>query len=155
MKRLATLFVAGIVGAGCDMFYGILHKTQTFSPIPSDSCVVSAVQSIPGMSNVSSHLEAGGQPLTLHGIEKPDEIHRFSYEYYGVRSGFLYSVRYNGRAEFSHNYIYINRKPPQETIDRLYPALRAVDSALESQCGLVGLVASIREQCLGVRCGGF
>jgi len=92
--------------------------------------------------------------LTLHGIEKPYQIHRFLYEYNGIQGSFYYMVGYDGRAEFSHTFLSMGIKPPQATIDKLYPAFRAVDDVLESQCGLMGLKAEIHEECFGVRCGG-
>ena len=106
------------------------------------------------MSHVESRLETGGRPLTLHGIEKPDQVHRFLYEYKAIHGSFYYILHYDGRAEFHHTYGSIRIKPPQAIIDTLYPAFGAVDDALESQCGLIDLKIAIHEICSGVRCGG-
>jgi hypothetical protein len=152
--KLPVGLAACLLLGGCDVFYGVTHDSQHFAPLPTDSCVVNAVESIPGMSHVESRLETGDRPLTFHGIEKPDQIHRFLYEYKGIHGGFFYKLQYDGRAEFSHTYIWIGTKPPQATIDRLYPAFRAVDDVLESQCGLIDLKATIHERCFGVRCSG-
>jgi hypothetical protein len=152
--RLPVGLAAGFLLGGCDTVYGVTHGSQHFAPLPTDSCVVNAVESIPGMSHVESRLETGSRPLTLHGIEKPDQIHRFLYEYMGIRGSFYYKLQYDGRAEFSHTFLSMGTKPPQATIDTLYPAFRAVDDVLESQCGLIDLKAAIHERCLGVRCGG-
>jgi hypothetical protein len=151
---LAVGIAAGFLLGGCDVFYGVTHTSQHFVPLPTDSCVVNAVASIPGMNHVESRLETGGRPLTLHGIEKPDQIHRFLYEYKGVHGNFYYKLQYDGRAEFRHTFLSLGTKPPQATIDSLYPAFRAADDVLESQCGLIDLKAAIHEKCLGVRCGG-
>lgn len=153
-QKLPWLVAAfGLACAGCDTIYGVSHSTTDFTPIPPDSCIVAALQSIPGMSDVSSRLEEGGRPLTLHGIEKPEQIHRFFYVYSGVRGSLFYSVSFEGHAEFYHSYISINSRPPQDRVDRIYPAFKAVDEALETRCGMADLTLKIRETCNGVHCG--
>ena len=72
--RHVVVLLAAMPCASCDIFYGVFHSARDVSPIPSDSCVVNAIGAIPGITNVSSGVEAGGRPLTLHGVEKPDEI---------------------------------------------------------------------------------
>src|SRR6266480_5177102 len=71
-----------------------------FSPALADACVVSAVRSIDGMSNVTYKLESESWPLTSHGIEKPDEVHRFWYEYKGAHNNFYLLVSY--KASYHH-----------------------------------------------------
>jgi hypothetical protein len=140
--------------AGCDIIYGVGRGTNTFSPIPSDECVVQAVESIAGMSSVSFRLESGGRPLTLHGIEKPEVVHRFFYEYKGIRNNFYFLVNHDGSAEFHHGYLGMNYKPSQSDIDTIYPAILSVEDALQHHCGVIGLKSGIKETCSGVRCGG-
>jgi len=152
--RHVVVLLAAMPCASCDIFYGVFHSARDVSPIPSDSCVVNAIGAIPGITNVSSGVEAGGRPLTLHGVEKPDEIHRFFYEYHGIRSSFFISVSYQGHADYFHDFIDINRKPSQDVIDRLHPVFSEVDRVLQTQCGMTNLALKVHETCRGVRCGG-
>jgi hypothetical protein len=153
MRYVAALLVA-MSCSSCDIFYGVFHSAQDVSPVPSDLCVVNAITTIPGITNVSSRVDAGSRPLTLHGVEKPDEVHRFFYEYHGIHSSFFISVSYQGRANYFHDFIEINRKPPQDVIDQLHPVFNEVDRALQSQCGMTNLALKVHETCRGVRCGG-
>ena len=151
-KRFALLACLSL--AGCDTFYGVSRYTDNFSPAPLDSCVIEAVESIDGISKVTFQVEDGGRPLTLHGIEKPDQIHRFWYEYKGIRNNFYFAVTYQGAVEYHHGYGCLNCRPPQAVIDKIYPVFASVEGAIEAHCGLVGFKARVKEGCAGVRCGG-
>lgn len=92
--------------------------------------------------------------MTLHGIEKPDQIHRFFYKYNGLGGNFFFLTNYQGRTEFHHTHIDVNRKPPQSEIDQIRPAMLRIEQAIEAQCGLTGLSRMIKESCNGVQCSG-
>jgi hypothetical protein len=106
------------------------------------------------MSNVQYKIESGEKPLTVHGIENPDQIHRFWYDYKGIHNNFYFLVRCDGVAEFHHGYFCMNCTPPQKDIDTIYPAILAVEDAIQEQCGPSNLKTKITETCSGVRCGG-
>jgi len=139
---------------GCDYIHGVSRVSTDFTPYPGSNCVVDAVKSIDGMSNVFYQKESGGRRLTLHGMEKPDEIHRFWYEYKGLRNNFYFLVDYKGHVQLHHSFGCLDCTPPQEQVDKIYPAILAVEEALESRCGITGLRSNIKEYCSGVHCGG-
>jgi hypothetical protein len=153
--KLASLALAVCLAAiGCDTYYGIIRTSTAFSPTPVDACVVDAIRSIDGMTHVSSQLESGGRRLTWHGLQRPDEIHRFLYEYRGLRSGFYLLVTSDGAAQLHQSYGGLNRIPPQKDVDTIYPALLTIEVALQRQCGADALGSKIKQLCSGVRCDG-
>jgi hypothetical protein len=153
MKFLAFLVILCSVSA-CDTVRGVTRASDSFGSPPETNCVVEAVRSIKGISNVTYERELGGRPLTAHGIETPDVVHRYWYEYEGLRNNFYFTVKYDGTAELVHGYVCLNCTPPQEEIDKIYPAILAIEDALEANCSLEGLRSNVREYCVGVRCGG-
>ena len=112
-RQLVVLLLSASC-ASCDILYGVFHSAAQISTIPADSCVVDALEAIPGITEVSTRIDNGSRSITLHGVERPDQVHRFFYNYRGVRSGFFILVSYNGRATYVHDFIEINQKPPQE-----------------------------------------
>lgn len=150
MMRTLFIFLVLLV-TGCDTINGVTRYTDTMPSAPSVKCVEEAISSIEDVESVSYSLEEGGRPLTLHGIEKPDVVHRFWYEYKGIKGNVFFVVHYNGTAEYDHSYGCINCTPPQELIDRLYPGMRAIDEAVKTRCGLA---SPLNERCQGVSCGG-
>lgn len=153
--RFLTVLLLGTFFVGCDPIYGIRHSAAEISRVPADSCVVDALEAIPGITDVRSIDEnSTSEPLTLHGVEKPDELHRFFYKYEGIADNLYLAVSYDGKTSYQHAFVMMDRRPPQAIVDRLYPSFKLVDVALETQCGVVGLSGMIKESCNGVRCGG-
>ena len=154
IKILFGLTILVLALVGCDYIHGVSRVSPEFQPYPRTECVLEAVKSIEGMSDVSYREESGSRPLTLRGVEKHDEIHRFWYQYKGLRNNFYFRVSYNGNTQLFHGYGCFNCTPPQEDVDRIYPAIIAVEQALETQCGISGLARSTKEFCSGVKCSG-
>jgi hypothetical protein len=147
----SLLLLLPVLLAGCDHIAGVVRQTSQMPSAPSPQCVQEAASSIEGMTNVAYSLEQGGRPLTLHGIEKPDQVHRIQYRYAGVNGNLYFIVRCDGSATYHHTYICINCTPLQSNVDTIYPAMLAIDEAVRSRCGLS---APIHEVCRGIRCGG-
>ena len=58
MRR--TLFLAtALCCASCDPYWGVYREATIRSSIPSDQCVVRALQTVPGITNVT-----GNRPAT-------------------------------------------------------------------------------------------
>jgi hypothetical protein len=136
---------------GCDFIHGVSH-VRLDSPTPDIKCLENAVTAVPGVTKFEYRNEEGGRPLTMHGIEKPNQIHRFFYQYSGLNGNFYFLVNYKGEAEFRHTYIDINRTPPQRDIDTIRPVMFEIENEIEKQCGLVGFSAQVIEECMGVEC---
>jgi hypothetical protein len=153
--RFLTVLLLGTLCVGCDPIYGVRHSAIGIGRVPADSCVVDALKTIPGITDVTSTDEdSKSEPLTLHGVEKPDQLHRFFYRYQGVADNLFLAVSYNGKTSYEHAFLTMGRRPPQEIVDRLYPSFKLVDLALESQCGVSDVGGVVKESCMGVRCGG-
>ena len=148
--RALLLAIAALV-TGCDHIHGVARYTDPMPSAPPARCVQDAVSSVEGVKNVSYSWELGSRPLTLHGIEKPDQVHRFWYEYKGIKSNLYFVARHDGSATYHHSYGCLNCTPPQSTIDTLYPGMRAIDEAIKLRCGVS---APIQESCSGGKCGG-
>jgi hypothetical protein len=160
MKLTLAIILASLLCASCDPGYGVVRYAHNVSVIPSDSCVVRALETIPGMTAISTRIEHGSRPLTLHGIEKPDTVHRFFYDYRGIRGSLFIAVSYNGHATYDNGYLRLLGNQPlrdhgqrQSVIDQLRPALKEVDQALEAMCGMTDLSTKVHESCYYVRCG--
>lgn len=153
--RYVIVTLVSLCLAGCDVFYGLFRSAQGLTVAPQDKCVVTVLQSIPDVTNVAAQpVRNGSRPLTLHGIEKPDQEYYYSYEYRGVRHGLVFAKSYKGIVYYSSSLIYINSKPPQELIDKIRPILGPIEKALETQCGVTELTSKVTESCRGVKCGG-
>jgi hypothetical protein len=156
MNRLfATIAFIPLLN-GCDPGFGIIRSAADVSVVPSESCVVGALQAIPGIENVSARIEDGSRPLTLHGIERADKLQYYLYEYQGIPGWLYFSISYRGRASYRQGKIWLGFRTPQEQemLDSLYPAFNLVEQALEAKCGMKNFIATVHEQCVafGSRC---
>ena len=152
MKILSILFFAFAI-VGCDTVRGVT-RVAYFEPLPTRQCVVAAANSIEGLSAIKYTTESGGRPLTLHGIEKADVIHRYRYTYKGIENNFYFVESYSGKVEFRHGYGCLNCYPPQEIIDTIYPFIVEMETRVQEQCGIRDLKSGIQEYCNGVTCPG-
>lgn len=104
------------------------------------------------MSDVEYRIENGGRPLTAHGIEEPDQIHRYTYKYTGLNGNFYFKVNYEGETEFYHTYIDVNATPRQTDIVIIRQAMFKIEKRVADECGVVALSSSVTESCRGVQC---
>jgi hypothetical protein len=148
MKILVPLFA--IVCCGCDTFHGVSRYAVDLPTTPSIDCIGEALASVDGVSAVQYTREVdSGRPITLTGLKDPDVMHLYFYEYNGIRSNLYVAVGYDGRADYHHSFGCVNCVPPQETIDRIYPAMLKIDQAIADRCHFAG---EIRQTCRSVRC---
>ena len=145
------LLMALVLVAGCDYVHGVTHFTR-ITEIPPFKCVEDSLRKVEGVNDVLYQIEEGGRPLTAHGIEKPAQIHRYMYNYAGMRGNFYFKVNYKGETEFYHTYIDIDATPPQADIDAMRPAMFKIEKRVADECGEPNLTYSLKESCLGVQC---
>ena len=150
MKLLAIL-ISVIFVAGCGSIRGIT-RVAYFEPVPANECVIASAKSIEGLTEIKYATESGGRPLTLHGIEKENIIHRYWYTYKDIKNDFYFVESYNGKVEFRHGYGCLNCYPPQEVIDTIYPFIIKMENQLQDQCGVSSLASGVQEFCSGVKC---
>jgi len=153
MKGLIAAMLLIPLLTACDRYFGVVRSASNLSLVPPYTCVIDALQSIPGIATVSSESRDGSRPLTFHGIEKPDKLTYYHYKYQGVPGWVYFSVSYRGKADFRQGQLWLGVRPNQQSVDTLYPALGHIEEALETQCALGELAVKIHQQCYGVRCG--
>jgi hypothetical protein len=155
MKRLTMIPALAFTLVGCDFIYGVSRSTpDTLQSVPDISCVTAVLPTIPGVTDVAYETELGGRPLTWHGVEKPNQLHRFRYKYNGLFGNFFFETNFKGHTAFYHSYLMMNRRPPQSDIDQIHPVMLQIESAIEAQCDVSNLRRTIRERCQGVSCTG-
>lgn len=145
------LLVAIALVAGCDYMHGVSRFTKV-GTVPPFKCVEDSLRRVGGVSDVAYRVEEGGRPLTAHGIEKPDQIHRYMYTYRGLRTNFYFKVNYKNEIEFHHTYFDINATPPQDDIDEIRPIMFKIEKRVANECGIPELSSSVKESCSGVQC---
>ncbi|ADZ92959.1 hypothetical protein GV054_18930 [Marinomonas mediterranea] len=150
MKKLLILIPIFFV-TGCDTLRGVT-RVAYFEPVPNKECVIATAQTIEGLTEIEHSTESGGRPLTLHGIEKANVVHRYWYTYKDIKNNFYFVESYNGKVEFRHGYGCLNCYSSQEVIDTIYPFIIQMESKLQNQCGVNNLTSSIKEYCSGVKC---
>lgn len=147
MKLLLFLTAIFAVSA-CDPMHGFT-RVAYFESYPPDNCIITTTKTIDGVSEVGYMREVGGRPLTLHGIESPDVIHRYWYTYKNIENDFYFVESFNGRVEFRHGYGCLHCHPSQDVIDTIYPFILELESRLKEQCEIRELDSALQEFCSG------
>jgi hypothetical protein len=150
IKSIIFVF-ATILLSGCETLYGV-HRTYSFDAELPLSCIENELKNMPRVTDVKYEQSQGGQPITLHGIEKPDVYHFFSYTYENLPASLGFVIDYTKRVVYKNSYQWWNRAPPQEHIDKIRPFMNSFQEALESRCGIIGIQSGTKEQCRGVKC---
>jgi len=145
---LILLLALGISGALCERDYGI-YRAATLSDMPDLGCVRSVLDATETISSLDeNHWVDEQEPVR----EPRRQHHRYSYEGPDVRGHLAISVDPDGQVRFVQAYVLVDQKPPQATVDRSLEVMRETAHAIEKQCGVEGLVASIHESCERVEC---
>jgi hypothetical protein len=147
----AAAIVLSVVLAACDFLYGVSRRAA-LTGLPQVDCVREAIETTPGIDRVDHQASAGGTPITLSGVQSAHQSHAFLFRGDGVQGAVQIVVDYKGEVEFKDTLLQLNRKPPQELIDRTRRAMREIEARLEQRCAVAGLVRDVRETCLGVAC---
>ena len=139
--------------SGCDYYNGVTRSYSLQSTIEY-SCVESVLETHPQVAEFRYSIEGGSRELTWSGVQKPDQIHRFSYQLTGTDywPNFYFVERYDGVIEYRHSLGCLNCTPPQEDVDLVRPFMKSIERRLEDSCGLTGISASTEEHCVRVDC---
>jgi len=152
LKIILLLVSSSLILAGCyDYVRGISHVNRK-SPLPDSACIAEAIKSVQGVSNYVYKVESGGRPLILHGIEKPNKIHRHTYVFSGLNGNFYFNENYAGEVEYHHTYLGLNQTPSQKEINIIRPVINRIEKQIEKKCQLQGFVSGIEQACIGVNC---
>lgn len=140
--------------SGCDFWNGVIREYSLASPVEY-SCVESVLAGHPMVEEYQYTQEYGGRELTWGGLQKPDQVHRFSYRLSGSEywTSFYFRARYNGMIEYRHAFGCLNCTPPQEEVDKFHPFMLDLERMLERECALSGVTDGATEYCHKVDCG--
>ncbi len=122
------------------------------SHVPVD-CVLEATRNVRGVENVRLKIEEGGRALSWRGLKEAEQIRRVNYDYDGLHGNFYFVTGADGHAEYVHTYVSINAIPPQPEIDRIRPAMTAIENAITDACSVPLSAPNTVEACHGVSCG--
>ena len=146
MKTIVVILIATATLCGCEVFNGVVRESAEFDQTPPTTCVINAISSIPGVTNVTYHDESR--------IEEKDLIQSYNYKYEELEGSLWIVIQNDGHATLYDRFGCLNCKLSQAEVNRIYPAILEIEHALEVQCGMVGLQSKMREYCRGVTCGG-
>ena len=142
IRRACAFAVVSMMLSSCDFVYGVRHSAS-IPAAPNLACVEDVIRKAPGVDDVRySHTESG---------ESKSINHTFVYH-----SGQVYAaiqvIEFDGKTEFQQNCSSLNQVPPQELVDSIRPVMLWIEQHLETQCGMRGLTAAVKEECPGVEC---
>ena len=152
-QRAPTLLVLAsmLALAGCVAMYGI-GRTAPLAMLPDPDCVEVVLRQSPEVAHVQRR-EAINEEIA----------------YYRTGNATIYTVNYRDAAEtdtseirlmqfgtggfgFDNLYITTNRKPKQADIDKVRPAMLAIEQRLADRCDMHNLPSTVSESCSGVVC---
>jgi hypothetical protein len=139
--------------SSCDIIYGVLRTAEISEP-PELDCVKSVLVSTPGVDSVNYQESEGGRTFTVTGIKPPIKSHTFTYSGVKILASVQIMIESSAKTTFRHTLADINRKPPQDVIDRTLPLMRQIERQLEAECKMRGLPDSIKEYCFRIECQG-
>ncbi len=151
-ETMRAFLIMVIIGAtlplGCDIGYGVQRSAKLAEPIDT-SCVPRALQQVPGVTKVEHHHVEPNACSWPHPTDTIDQFVFSGDKIWGVAS---VSVAYDQSAHLDMYYMQINRKPPQDVIDRTREAMDAAEVLLKRECKDLRLVSETKETCHGVSC---
>ena len=152
MRHALILILLLPLFTGCDPVFGISRRARV-SFMPAPATVGTVIREVPGIDEVHYRSSEGDRPLTLTGVQPPDQIHTFSYwSGSNVQASLQFVVDYQGSVEYSQSYIRLGTRPSPERIAATRRMMLAIEQSLEQNCGLTNLSVSVEETCLGVKC---
>ena len=151
LSSFVFLIIVMFNSLGCDSIHGVSHVLYK-APKPEKTCIEKAILSVPNVSNLKYKKVSSGRPITLHGLEKADEVNYYFYKYLGLNGNLYFNVNYKEETTFFHTYIGMNKVPSQNEIDKIRPIMFQIESEIEKQCGLVDFSSKIEERCFSVKC---
>lgn len=134
--------------SGCDTFYGVSRSAYVNYAL-DNNCIGRALEQVPELSNIEYQYKEGGKPLTLSGIQKPDQVHYYHYKT-GDLNGYVYLIiNYENESNIYQSYGTLHAIIPQKNIDIIRPIMSKIDTAVSESCNLD---IEFKESCSGVIC---
>ena len=136
---------------GCDTYYGLARRIST-DHVVNHVCIRDALGSVEGIHNIQHKQIEGGIPLTITGLQEPDQVHYYFYKIDSL-NGYIYiSTNYERKTEIAQTYGALNVIPPQEDINKIRPLMVKIESAVMEKCKIENIETLVKETCNGVTC---
>lgn len=135
---------------GCEFGHGVAHIAPVQPPTGWD-CIERTLRSMPGVRSVTHWVGGGGQRSAVHGGEKAEELHYYSYTGDDGGGIFYFIVSPNGSVLY-RNSISTHSKLSQDFIDAILRKMRDLEQTLNGKCGLGNFVPLIQESCSDGTC---
>ena len=115
--------------------------------VPNFQCIKDSLASSDNVTSVSYRIDVGGKPLTLHGIEKPNQLHRFFYKLNGVSNNFYFNVNYLNETSYSHGVAATENQEAEKLVNIFKPFILKFESKIEAKCNFTLPNTIIRTTC--------
>ncbi len=127
MKMLIILPLMLLV-TSCEIGYGIF-RAGPVTAVPNMNLVAKRIKTYPEVDDVNyTHSISSSRPITLHGLEKGDEIYCIRYAGgENVRGTLSFSKDYQGRITYSQYLLSLNRPLPQDWVDATWPVMMKIE----------------------------
>ena len=150
MKTKWMILLLAMLLTACDTLYG-LRRYATVAELPPPAELRAKIEQLPEVQKVEYRHTQGGRPVTLRGVQTPEDIHSFSYSgTNAVRGTLQFIVDYTGKVRYQQTLLGMGRPPPQAWIDSTQPVMLKIEAILERDYGL-HLRDSVEEDRHGVK----
>jgi len=152
MKLLPVILSAIIFAlTGCDTSYGVSRSGRVHK-LPDFPRLKAQIEHYPEIKEVKFWQSEGGRPLTLTGIQKPEEVYYLNFTDYGKIHGILmFTQEYTGKVSYSQYLIYMNGRPPQPWVDASWPVMKKIEDDLIHKFDLPELRTNVKCATMGVK----
>ena len=140
--------VALVVLAGCEIGYGVFRSAK-LDGSPDVECVATALATVRDVTRVQHSHKDPNRRSWPHPTDTLDQFTLHDNEIMGVVE---LAVAYDGNARLNLYYFQLNRRPPQDKIDRARSIMDQVERALTETCPDMRLASPLVERCDRVEC---
>jgi hypothetical protein len=137
--------------AGCVAMYGI-GRTAPLTMLPDPDCVEAVLRQSPEVAHVQRR-EAINEAIAY---DRSGNATIYIVNYRDAAETDTSEIRImqfaTGDLGFDNLYIATNRKPKQTDIDKVRPAMLAIEQRLADRCGMHDLLSNVSESCSGIVC---
>ena len=136
MLPLITISALGL--SSCDFVYGLSTSTLQEGEA-ADTCVFLTLQRTPGVKDVKTR--SVKNTAVLIAGKGPIDDSMIRYYTYNLGTGYSPTITiedyYDGKTHYRDTMLSMNKKIPQEEIDRALPIMRLAEERISKKCGVI------------------
>jgi len=137
IKILISILIVSILTGCVPKTFGVGRLAYLENIKPNFNCIKLSLEDIDGVSNVHYQIEEGGRPITWHGLEAPNKVHRFEYSFKGIYNANLFFITdYENNTDYHHSMSAVDYEKGQELTTSFYPFMKNLELLIEKRCGL-------------------